>query len=79
MFFRFGEVEKALCHYKCSGEKTERHDIAKVQAIKAQFVTCLEARKLDDWKRLLKESQFAISLGADSALQVFLFFSVYTR
>ncbi|CAH1446210.1 unnamed protein product [Lactuca virosa] len=71
LYLRFGEVEKALCHYKCSGEKTERHDIAKVQAIKAQFVTCLEARKLDDWKSLLKESQFAISLGADSALQVY--------
>ncbi|KAI3750678.1 hypothetical protein L2E82_21414 [Cichorium intybus] len=71
LYLRFGEIEKALCHYKCSGEKTERQDIAKVQALKAQFVTCSEARKLNDWKRLLKESQFAISLGADSAIQVY--------
>ncbi|KAL4557617.1 hypothetical protein LXL04_035802 [Taraxacum kok-saghyz] len=70
LYLRFGEVDKALCHYKCSGEKTERQDIAKVQAIKAQFATCLEARKFSDWKRLLKESHFAISLGADSSLQV---------
>lgn len=70
MCFRFGEAEKALCHYKCSGEKAVRQDIAKAQAVKAQLVTCSEARKLKDWKKLLKESQFAYSLGADSSLQV---------
>ncbi|KAI3807787.1 hypothetical protein L1987_23721 [Smallanthus sonchifolius] len=71
LYLRFGETEKALCHYKCSGEKAERHDIAKVQAVKAQLVTCSEARKTKDWNRLLKESQFAYSLGADSSLQVY--------
>nr|XP_043618019.1 inactive TPR repeat-containing thioredoxin TTL3-like [Erigeron canadensis] len=71
LYIRFGEAEKALCHYKCSGEKAERHDIAKVHAIKAQLVTCLEARKIKDWKRLLKESQFVSSLGASSCLQVY--------
>lgn len=71
LYLRFGEVEKALCHYKCSGEKAERHDIAKVQAVKAQLVTCTEARKNKDWKRLLKESRFTYSLGADSSLQVY--------
>ncbi|XP_076947951.1 TPR repeat-containing thioredoxin TTL1-like [Bidens hawaiensis] len=70
LYLRFGETEKALCHYKCSGEKAESRDIAKVQAIKAQLVTCSEARKDKDWKRLLKESKFAYSLGADSSLQV---------
>ncbi|XP_076882185.1 TPR repeat-containing thioredoxin TTL1-like [Bidens hawaiensis] len=70
LYLRFGETEKALCHYKCSGEKAERRDIVKVQAIKAQLVTCSEARKDKDWKRLLKESKFAYSLGADSSLQV---------
>lgn len=68
--FRFGETEKALCHYKCSGEKAERHDIAKVQAIKAQLVACSEARKTKDWKKVLKESQFTCSLGGDLSLQV---------
>ncbi|KAI3762191.1 hypothetical protein L1987_52615 [Smallanthus sonchifolius] len=71
LYLRFGETEKALCHYKCSGEKAERHDIAKVQAVKAQLVTCSEARKTKDWNTLLKESQFAFSLGADSSLQVY--------
>ncbi|MFS7947246.1 putative tetratricopeptide-like helical domain superfamily [Helianthus anomalus] len=74
--FRFGETAKALCHYKCSGEKAERHDIAKAQAIKAQLLTCSEARKTKDWKRLLKESQFAYSLGADSSLEVLFNYSL---
>nr|GEZ81258.1 hypothetical protein [Tanacetum cinerariifolium] len=71
LYLRFGEAEKALCHYKCSGEKAAREDIAKVQEVKAQLVTCSEARKLKDWIKLLKESQFAYSLGADSSLQVY--------
>lgn len=71
LYLRFGEAEKALCHYKCSGEKAERLDFGKVQAVKAQLVTCLEARKIKDWKRLLKESQFAFSLGVDSSIQVY--------
>ncbi|PWA93012.1 Tetratricopeptide-like helical [Artemisia annua] len=71
LYLRFGEVEKALRHYKCSGEKAVRQDLAKVQAVKAQLVTCSEARKHKDWKKLLKESQFAYSLGADSSPQVY--------
>ncbi|KVI07260.1 inactive TPR repeat-containing thioredoxin TTL3-like [Cynara cardunculus var. scolymus] len=71
LYLRFGEAEKALCHYKCSGEKAERLDFGKVQAAKAQLVTCLGARKIKDWKKLLKESQFAFSLGVDSSIQVY--------
>ncbi|KAF5766428.1 putative tetratricopeptide-like helical domain superfamily [Helianthus annuus] len=71
LYLRFGETAKALCHYKCSGEKAERHDLAKAQAIKSQLLTCSAARNTKDWKRLLKESQFAYSLGADSSLEVY--------
>ncbi|XP_071712141.1 inactive TPR repeat-containing thioredoxin TTL3-like [Rutidosis leptorrhynchoides] len=71
LYLRFGEADKALSHYKCSGEKAERPDIAKVQAVKAQIVACLEARMVKDWKRLLKESRFAFSLGADSSPLVY--------
>lgn len=65
--FRLGEAEKATYHYKHSGSLIEREDIAKAEAVQKHLNRCNEARKLKDWDGLLKETQYAISFGADSA------------
>jgi len=67
---RLGETEKALSHYKQSGPITDSKDIAQAQALQKNLNRCIEARKLEEWSRLLKETERTVSSGADSAPQV---------
>ncbi|CAA2938456.1 inactive TPR repeat-containing thioredoxin TTL3-like [Olea europaea subsp. europaea] len=71
LYLRLGEPEKALGHYKCSGRKAGNEDIIQAQALKTCLDRCTEARNLGDWKKLLNESQIALSSGADSALMIY--------
>ncbi|KAJ6307129.1 hypothetical protein OIU78_022250 [Salix suchowensis] len=45
--------------------------LLKAHALEKNLNRCTEARKLEEWSRLLKETGRAISFGADSAPQVF--------
>ncbi|TKY74362.1 TPR repeat-containing thioredoxin TTL1 [Spatholobus suberectus] len=70
IYFRLGAAEKAL---NCN-ETTPYVDSAlafQAQALQNHLSKCAEARKVKDWKAILKETQAAISLGADSAPQVY--------
>ncbi|KAI5589082.1 hypothetical protein BDE02_05G138000 [Populus trichocarpa] len=71
IYFRLGETEKALSHYKQSGAITDSKDLAQAQALQKNLNRCIEARKLEEWSRLLKETERTVSSGADSAPQVF--------
>ncbi|KAL2503821.1 tetratricopeptide repeat (TPR)-containing protein [Abeliophyllum distichum] len=71
LYLRLGEPEKALSHYKCSGRKAGNEDIAQAQALKTYLDRCAEAQSLGDWKKLLNESQIALSSGADSAPPIY--------
>lgn len=71
IYFRLGETEKALSHYKQSGPITDSRDLAQAQALQRNLNRCTEARKLEEWSRLLKETERTVSSGADSAPQVF--------
>ncbi|XP_016470144.1 inactive TPR repeat-containing thioredoxin TTL3-like isoform X1 [Nicotiana tabacum] len=70
LYLRLGEAEKAIDHYKQCGRKVERRDIAEAQDLKRSICNCIEAHKLRDYSTLLKESQNAMSFGADSAPQI---------
>ncbi|KAJ0085283.1 hypothetical protein Patl1_08509 [Pistacia atlantica] len=70
IYLRLGEAEKALHHYKQSGSLVDREDIAKAEALQKQLNRCNGARNLKEWSDLLKGTQFAISVGADSAPKV---------
>ena len=63
---RLGEAEKAL---NCNETSSCVDSILafQAQALQNHLSKCTEARKVKDWKVILKESQAAISLGADSA------------
>ncbi|KAI5597779.1 hypothetical protein BDE02_02G088200 [Populus trichocarpa] len=71
LYFRLGETEKALYHYKQSGPNTDSKEVAQAQALQMHLNRCTEARKLKEWNRLLKETERSISSGADSAPQVY--------
>lgn len=70
MTSRLGDLEKALCHYKQSGHYTDPKDVDQAQALKKCLARCSEVQKIQEWNILLKETQFAISSGANSAPQV---------
>ncbi|KAJ8539451.1 hypothetical protein K7X08_013703 [Anisodus acutangulus] len=70
-FNRLGDAEKAIGHYKQSGRKVDKKDIVEAHDLKRQLLKCTEAKKLRDYNTLLKETQNSISLGADSAPQIF--------
>ncbi|XP_038976276.1 TPR repeat-containing thioredoxin TTL1-like isoform X2 [Phoenix dactylifera] len=70
LYLRLGVAEKAIHHYKLARKEASSNDIARAQALQTHLSKCHEARKLRDWQTLLKETQSAVSAGADSAPQV---------
>ncbi|KAJ8762668.1 hypothetical protein K2173_011148 [Erythroxylum novogranatense] len=71
LYFRLGDAEKALHHYKLSGVGNDFKEVAQSHALQQQLQGCVEARKLKDWNSLLKKTEYIISIGADSAPQVY--------
>ncbi|KAF7816958.1 TPR repeat-containing thioredoxin TTL1-like [Senna tora] len=70
IYLRLGEAEKALIY----NDKTSYSDSVlafQARSIQNHLQKCTEARKVDDWEAVLKETQSAISLGADSSPQVY--------
>ncbi|POO04016.1 N-terminal acetyltransferase A, auxiliary subunit [Trema orientale] len=67
LYLRLGQADKALYHYEHSGSYTNSKDVDKARALEKCLVSCDEAQKLQKWNTLLKETQFAISSGANSA------------
>lgn len=66
-FDRLGETEKAAHHFKQSGSEADPDYMTKVRRVQTHLNKCSEAKKLQDWNTLLKEAEFAIAAGADSA------------
>lgn len=67
---RLGETDKAQYHFKLAGPEADPDEIAKVKTLQVLLNKCTEARRLRDWNTLRKETESAISAGADSAPQV---------
>ncbi|XP_020254377.1 inactive TPR repeat-containing thioredoxin TTL3-like, partial [Asparagus officinalis] len=73
LYLRLGEAERALHHYKLSRNEASSADISRAQALQTHLSKCSEARRLKDWHSVVKETQLAVSSGADSSPQVFSF------
>ncbi|KAL1326982.1 hypothetical protein HN51_037088 [Arachis hypogaea] len=71
LYTRLGETDKALYHYKHAGPEVNPEEIARAKNLQLQLNKCTEARRLGDWNNLIKETNNAISCGADSAPQIF--------
>lgn len=70
LYLRLADAESAIYHYKHAGPEADSDDIAKAKTLQAHLIKCTEAKRLRDWKALLKETESTISAGADSAPQV---------
>ncbi|KAM7261665.1 hypothetical protein ACFE04_020742 [Oxalis oulophora] len=71
LHIRLGEADKAIYHYKHAGPEADQDDIAKARTLQAHLNKCTEAKRLRDWHTLVKETQSAITDGADSASLIY--------
>ncbi|XAR73366.1 hypothetical protein NMG60_11007313 [Bertholletia excelsa] len=71
LYLRLGETEKAMYHYKHAGAESDPDVLTKARNVQLHLNRCTEAKKQRDWNTILKETQLAISAGADSAPQIF--------
>ncbi|GLJ49758.1 hypothetical protein SUGI_1056490 [Cryptomeria japonica] len=71
LYLRLGEIENAKTHLKIAGQLPDWSELQTVQAVEVYLTKCAEARKIGDWRSLLRESTAAIMAGADSAPQLY--------
>ncbi|CAN1177440.1 Inactive TPR repeat-containing thioredoxin TTL3 [Linum perenne] len=71
LYLRLGDVEKSIYHYKHAGPEADHVDISKAKALQLYLNKCTEARRMRDWNTLIKETDAAISSGADSAPHIY--------
>ncbi|KAK1361710.1 DnaJ isogeny subfamily C member 7 [Heracleum sosnowskyi] len=64
---RLGEAEKAMYHFKCAGAEADPDVLSKARTVQAHLNRCTDTKRQHDWNGLLRESNLAISAGADSA------------
>ncbi|WOL08270.1 inactive TPR repeat-containing thioredoxin TTL3-like [Canna indica] len=67
LFIRLGQVDNARRHLFMAGAQPDPIEFRKLQAVERHLDRCAQARKVGDWKSALKESDAAISEGADSS------------
>ncbi|WJX57596.1 hypothetical protein P8452_43140 [Trifolium repens] len=70
IYFRLGEAEKAL---DCNRSTSYIDSVLtfQAQALQNHINKCIEARKFNKWNVILKETHSALSLGVDSAPQIY--------
>ncbi|KAF5739728.1 TPR repeat-containing thioredoxin TTL1-like [Tripterygium wilfordii] len=71
LYLRLGEAEKSLHHFELSGSDRDSEVIVQARILQKHLTNSIQARKLKDWTTLLKETQCAISSGADSAPNIY--------
>ena len=69
---RFGQVENSRQHLCLSGVQEDKSEEQKLVLLEKHLNRCADARKVGDWKRVLRESEAAIAVGADFSPQVVL-------
>ncbi|KAK5824188.1 TPR repeat-containing thioredoxin TTL1-like [Gossypium arboreum] len=71
IYFRLGEPEHALYHYKHAGNHADSNHISEAQTLIQRLKRCSDARKSHEWNTLLKETECVITSGVDSAPEVY--------
>ncbi|XP_020671929.1 TPR repeat-containing thioredoxin TTL1 isoform X1 [Dendrobium catenatum] len=67
LHIRFGQVESAGKHLFWPGLQPDPLELQKLKAVDMHVRRCADARKIGDWKIVLRESNAAIAAGADSS------------
>ncbi|KAL0545792.1 hypothetical protein IC582_015684 [Cucumis melo] len=72
LFRRLGQVENARKHLCFPGVQPDPNELQRLQVVERHISRCGDARRVRDWKSVLKEADAAISGGADSSPQLFM-------
>ncbi|PQM42479.1 inactive TPR repeat-containing thioredoxin TTL3 [Prunus yedoensis var. nudiflora] len=70
LYLRFGQVEKSYRHLCIPGQQPDQSELQKLKSLEKHLKQCEDARKLGDWKSVLRESEAAIATGAESSPQL---------
>ncbi|KAG4968845.1 hypothetical protein JHK87_034496 [Glycine soja] len=70
LYLRFGQVENSRQHLCLSGVQEDKSEEQKLVLLEKHLNRCADARKVGDWKRVLRESEAAIAVGADFSPQI---------
>lgn len=73
LFCRLGQVENARRHMYIPGSQPDSNEHHKLQAVEKHLSRCADARRVGEWKTVLRESDAAIAAGADFSCQVIRF------
>lgn len=68
--FSLGQVENARRHICFTGIQPDPIELQKLQAVEKHLSKCTSARRIGDWKIVLREADAAIASGADASPQV---------
>ncbi|XP_038684941.1 inactive TPR repeat-containing thioredoxin TTL3-like isoform X2 [Tripterygium wilfordii] len=70
LYLRLGWVEDARRHLCFHGQQPDTEELHKLQSLEKQLKRCSDARKIGDWKSTVRESDAAITMGADYSPQI---------
>lgn len=76
-WYSLGQVENARRHLCFRGQQPDQSEMQKLSSLELHLKRCADARKMGDWKALLRESAAAMESGADYCPQVKLFKNIY--
>ncbi|OVA12284.1 Tetratricopeptide repeat-containing domain [Macleaya cordata] len=71
LHLKLGHVEIARRHLFFQGQQPDPAELQKLQAVERHLNRCFDARKIGDWKSVLRECDGAIAAGAESSPQLF--------
>ncbi|XP_062223410.1 inactive TPR repeat-containing thioredoxin TTL3-like [Phragmites australis] len=67
LHIRLGHIEDALRHLSLVTPQPDLLELHRLQTVEKHLGRCVDARKVGDWKSVLRESNAAIAAGADSS------------
>ncbi|RZC67684.1 hypothetical protein C5167_011363 [Papaver somniferum] len=71
LHLRFGQVDNARKHLTVPGQQSDPSKLQNLQEVEKHLTKCANARKIGDWKSVLREGDAAIAAGVDSSHQLF--------
>lgn len=71
LYFRLGHAEEALQHFTLSGCLANLKDITQTKALQTCLSRCTDAKEVQDWGTVFRQTQNALLIGANSALQIY--------
>ncbi|KAH7415047.1 hypothetical protein KP509_14G024900 [Ceratopteris richardii] len=71
LYIRLGMIKNAEQHLNNTGQHIGLVEKQRLQTVECHIAKCIKARESGDWHTVIKESDAAVVMGADSAPQIF--------